>query len=68
MDRPGISYQNILDTAGLIRETARRKKAGLVGLDIMEFNMHFLGLETEDGIRDNTLKLVSDYMETLLSS
>ncbi len=66
MDRQGISKQNLLDVAGIIGGECRRGRFKLAGLDIMEFNMHFLGLETPGGIKDETLALVGDYLKALL--
>ena len=66
MDRQGISKQNLLDIAGAIAGECRRGRFKLAGLDIMEFNMHFLGLETPSSIKDETLALVGDYLKALL--
>jgi len=66
MDLPGISAQNLLDIAALIKRTCQRNKVNLAGLDIMEFNMHFLGLETEDGTKDNTLENVGNFITAIL--
>ena len=38
----------------------------LVGFDIMEFNMHFLGIKTADGVEDSTLPLVEDFIKRLV--
>jgi arginase family enzyme len=65
MDRPGISQQNILDIARLIADECRQGRFKIAGLDIMEFNMHFLGLETPDGVKDTTLTLVGDFIIAL---
>jgi arginase family enzyme len=65
MDRPGISAKNLMDVVSQIRKTCRKKGAELVGFDIMEFNMHFLGIEIEDGTRDNTISVVGNFVEKL---
>ena len=65
MDRPGISQQNLLDIASLITDECRQGRFKIAGLDIMEFNMHFLGIETPDGIKDTTLSLVGDFITAL---
>lgn len=65
MDRPGLNAENILDVAHQIRKVCQSKTAELVGFDVMEFNMHFLGLETDEGIKDTTLSLVGDFIKTL---
>ena len=66
MDRPGISSAGLLEAAALVRETCRRKNISLAGLDIMEFNMHFLGIEAEDGTRDATLPVIGEFIQKLL--
>jgi arginase family enzyme len=65
MDRPGISEQNLLDVAGIISDECRRRNIRIAGMDIMEFNMHFLGIETPDGVRDETLGLVQKFITAL---
>jgi arginase family enzyme len=65
MDRPGISAENLIDIASRIRDTCQENSAGLAGLDIMEFNMHFLGIETDDGVKDATLQAIEDFIDTL---
>lgn len=65
MDRPGLTEQNILDVAGLITDECQQGKFTIAGLDIMEFNMHFLGIETPDGVKDNTLGLVGKFIAAL---
>jgi arginase family enzyme len=66
MDQPGISRNILLEIASQIRDACRKKNAALVGLDIMEFNMHFLGLETDDGAQDVTIPLVGDFIDRLV--
>ena len=65
MDRPGISEQNLLDVAGIIADECHWRKFKLAGIDIMEFNMHFLGIETPDGVKDTTLELVQKFITAL---
>ena len=65
MDVPGISLKNLLDTANRIRSVCQSQGAELVGFDIMEFNMHFLGIEPEDGTRDTTMETVGEYLKAL---
>jgi arginase family enzyme len=68
MDGKGINRQNLLDIAGIIADGNRNKKYRLVGFDIMEFNMHFLGIKTAKGTKDSTLFLVRDFIKTLTLS
>ena len=65
MDGPGINKQNILDIAGIIADGNRKRSFMLVGFDIMEFNMHFLGIKTTEGSKDSTLTLVQDFIKAL---
>lgn len=65
MDRFGISEQNLLDVARIIADECRRRKFKIAGFDIMEFNMHFLGIEMPDGSKDTTLGLVEKFITTL---
>jgi arginase family enzyme len=67
MDLPGISARIVLEVARQIRAACQEKGVELVGLDVMEFNQHFLGLRTEDGLRDQTLPLVRQFMRIILS-
>ena len=65
MDGPGISRKNLLDIARIISEGNQKGNFMLVGFDIMEFNIHFLGIETSDGGKDLTLPLVLEFIKTL---
>jgi hypothetical protein len=68
MDGIGINRQNLLDIAGIIADGNRNKNYRLVGFDIMEFNIHFLGIKTAEGIEDSTLFLVQNFIKTLTFS
>jgi arginase family enzyme len=65
MDGPGITRENLLDIARIIAEGSQNGNFMLVGFDIMEFNIHFLGIETPQGGKDLTLPLVHDFIKTL---
>jgi arginase family enzyme len=65
MERPGISKENVLDVALLITEACRQGNFKIAGMDVMEFNMHFLGIETPDGTKDRTLDLVVEFLTAL---
>jgi arginase family enzyme len=62
MDRQGISKQELLDIAGIIASDGCQGRFKIAGLDVMEFNMHFLGIETPSGIKDSTLALVREFI------
>ena len=57
--------ENILNIARIIADACRQGDFTIAGLDIMEFNMHFLGIETPDGTRDTTLSLVEKFIAAL---
>jgi arginase family enzyme len=65
MDRPGLSRQGVLDVANAVAAACRRGQFTICGLDVMEFNMHFLGIETPGGARDATLELVGGFFAAL---
>jgi arginase family enzyme len=65
MDRPGLSGETVLATARAIAAAASRGRFHICGLDVMEFNMHFLGIETPDGVRDTTLDMVGGFLAAL---
>lgn len=67
MDGPRISQQNLLDVASTITDECRQGRFKIVGLDIMEFNMHFLGIKMPDGVKDSTLTLVKDFITAVTS-
>lgn len=67
MDGLGISRENLLDIAAAIARLTAAGHASLVGFDVMEFNMHFLGIEIEDGLHDRTLDVVDEFIQTLLA-
>ncbi|MBW1803591.1 MAG: hypothetical protein JRJ85_23035, partial [Deltaproteobacteria bacterium] len=67
MDTPGISKKALLDIAVIIGQQVQEGLFSLIGYDIMEFNMHFLGLSTATGIEDNTMDVVREFMTALES-
>jgi arginase family enzyme len=58
MDKPGLSERNILNIMTTIINQCRQGNFTTAGLDIMEINTHFLGLELADGKKDNTLEFI----------
>jgi hypothetical protein len=52
--------------ARTITECLRAGRFRLAGADIMKFNVHFLGIETRGGIRDETLQVAHDFLAELL--
>jgi arginase family enzyme len=68
MDGPGLNREQLCDAANIIANAISRKGASLAGFDVMEFNMHFLGIETPDGFRDQTLTAVDEFIDGLLAA
>jgi arginase family enzyme len=65
MDRPGLGREAVLEIAHAIVAKCRQGSFRIGGLDIMEFNMHFLGIQTPDGARDTTLDLAGEFIAAL---
>jgi arginase family enzyme len=65
MDREGIERDALMSVARIIGESARAGRFRLAGADIMEFNVHFLGIETSGGIKDDTLEVARDFLAEL---
>jgi arginase family enzyme len=66
MDGFGIDKEALLDVAKVIAEGGHSGVFSLVGLDVMEFNMHFLGLKTKAGECDQTLETAVAFVKTLV--
>jgi arginase family enzyme len=66
MDGPGIDKDTLLEVAAILAQQGHSGTLTLAGLDVMEFNMHFLGLETKAGERDQTLETVVAFVKTLV--
>jgi arginase family enzyme len=67
MDGPGLSRDQLYDAARIIAGSIREKGASLAGFDVMEFNTHFLGIETASGLKDQTLTAVDEFVDGLLA-
>ena len=65
MDTPGISREKLLDIAKVIANNLKEDTFSLIGLDVMEFNTHFLGINTGDGIEDRTIDVVKNFILSL---
>lgn len=68
MDGPGLNRRQLCDAAAVIADALAAKGACLAGFDVMEFNVHFLGIETPDGCRDQTLTVVDEFIGGLLAA
>jgi arginase family enzyme len=68
MDGPGIDKSALLKIGHLIAECCRPSGPYLIGLDVMEFNMHVLGAEIEPGMWDGTAATALDFINILFGS
>lgn len=66
MDGPGIEGEALFDIAMAIVKACHSGRFRLVGLDVMEFNMHLLGAEIEPGVKDQTLPTAVDFLVSLI--
>lgn len=66
MDRIGIEGEAIMDVARTISNYSRAGMFRLAGLDVMELNVHYVGLETGDGGKDYTISIAADFIRELL--
>ena len=66
MDRMGMDKDTLMDVAHIIAGLCRTGKLRLCGMDMMEFNMHFLGIEIEPGKKDDTLSVALEFLKALL--
>jgi hypothetical protein len=65
MDGPGIEEKALLQIAHLVARGYRSGKYRLAGLDVVEFNMHLLGITMEDGVEDATVRVARDFIQAL---
>ena len=66
MDRAGIDREALMNVARTVADICRSGKFRLVGMDVMEFNIHFLGLETNEGTKDKTISIALDFLKELI--
>jgi arginase family enzyme len=66
MDRMGIDRDALMNVARITAEHCRSGRFRLAGMDVMEFNMHFLGLETKEGMKDETASVALDFIKELM--
>lgn len=66
LDKIGITEDDLYKVAKKIKYFTQRKNIELIGLDIMEINVHFLDLKLKDGTRDRTLSICKNYLRHLL--
>jgi hypothetical protein len=65
IDGPGIDKRALLHAAEIIAQGSQSGAFSLVGLDVMEFNMHLLGLETPAGLPDMTVDTAWSFLDAL---
>jgi arginase family enzyme len=66
MDGPGIDKEVMMEIARIIADGCHGGRYTLAGLDIMEFNMHLLGLTLPTGGQDRTMETVVEFVQILL--
>lgn len=66
MDKTGLSQEALIGIAGIIYNKCNREHLQIAGIDIMELNIHFLGIETPGGIKDMTSDLVKSFLMELI--
>ena len=66
MDRMGMDKETLMDVVHTIAGLCRTGRLKLAGMDVMEFNMHFLGIEIEPGKKDDTLSIALELLKALL--
>jgi len=66
MDGPGVDTGQLLSVARIIGEAGRECGFSLAGLDVVEFNMHFLGLQVGSGDKDQTAEIAVEFVKTLV--
>jgi arginase family enzyme len=66
MDNIGIDQQALIDVAATINAFCRNNEIKLAGADVVEFNMHFLGLSVNAEKKDRTIPVVLDFFKYLL--
>lgn len=66
MDRAGIDKEALMEVARVISDCRKSGRFELAGLDVMEFNTHFLGIKTEGGDKDMTVSVAVSFIKELL--
>lgn len=65
MDRVGLEYEQIMDIIHSLSTRIQERKILLLGMDMMEIDVHFLGAEIS-GRRDCTLKIIRNIFKELI--
>jgi arginase family enzyme len=68
MDGVGIDRKVLMEIAQIVATVCRDGRHMLAGLDIMEFNMHLLGIQLPSGESDRTRETVVEFAEILFQS
>lgn len=66
LDREGLNYDNFMTVLQFLAERIKDRRISLLGLDVMEIDVHFLGAVIS-GKRDLTLEIVKKIFDTLVS-
>jgi arginase family enzyme len=65
MDGPGINRKALMHIANAIARGCRDGRFRLCGLDVMEFNIHLLGITGKHGVQDMTVPLACDFIRAV---
>ncbi|NVM54393.1 MAG: arginase family protein [Candidatus Helarchaeota archaeon] len=65
MEFIGIDAECLLDAAEIIKHFIQTTKTELIGLDIMEVEVHFLNAKLKSGKFDQTIKIMDQFLERL---
>jgi arginase family enzyme len=67
MDREGLDETALNAIANALEQRMASGDVCLAGMDVMEFNMHFLGITVEPGKKDATASVALNFINQLLS-
>ncbi|MHA1264520.1 MAG: arginase family protein [Candidatus Helarchaeota archaeon] len=65
MEFIGLDFDIILEAGGLLRQFFSTSDCELIGLDVMEVEIHFLNAQLKSGKKDRTITLIDQFLELL---
>jgi len=68
IDLVGTETTLVLETVWKVAELLSSKRFGLAGLDIMEIDIHRVGVELKDGLKDQTENFIQKFIASLASN
>ena len=66
MEFIGVDAECLADAAELLKQLLQTKNIELIGLDVMEVEVYFLNAELKSGKRDQTIKIIDDFLQKVL--